>query len=669
MTEIPPDAWRITLKRRLLIAAAIMAACVVAIEARLIYLQVFQRAAWAARAERQQSDTDVVRGTRGEILDRRGRPFALSVDVRSISGHPREIESPPRAVAAICAALGDCTEKERAQMLATLSSRKNHVFIRRQLPREQAERVEALELKGVAVKVESDRFYPFGELAAHVVGHVNVDQKGQSGIEAARDSLVRGEPGRVIVRTDAKGVPFSTHVLQAPTVGKTLELTIDANIQHVVERELRAGIEENRAHGGSVVVLDPSTGEILALANYPTFNPNFWERSSASALVNRAIANVYEPGSTYKMVTAAAALEHGIVDSDDVIDVSGGRIQIGSHVIDDVHPHKSLTFADVIIKSSNVGAIRVAQRLGAARLGQFTERFGFGRRLSPGDFPGGTAGIVPPAGRLSELDLANVAIGYHIAVTPLQMVAAVGAIANGGEFAQPYLLRAIIDNGARSPMPRVPVRRATTESVAAKLTTMMEGVVQSGTATLAQIPGHRIAAKTGTAAKAIRGGYSKSEYNASIVGFFPVEQPKYAVVVVIDSPRGPNGYYGGTVAAPIFRRIAAALLRDAGVPRSVDAPPPVMVRRAGPLREIPASGAIVSTPQAANGAAVLPDVTGLSGRAALASLGRYGVTARMHGTGVVISQTPSAGTPLGSDTVATLWLTRQATRAGETATQ
>ena len=672
VAELPPNVWRTTLKRRLVIAAAMMAVWAVAVEVRLIYLQVVRRAGLVARAEDQQSDAHDVPGTRGQILDRHGHVLARSVDARTITADPKEIESPQQAAAAICAALPDCSADERAALTAKLSSDKRFVYLRRQVPREQAQRVVALKIKGIDSNFESRRFYPNRELLAHVLGFANIDHVGLSGIEKAYDDIIRGSDGRVVVRQDKRHTPFSVQVEKAPTTGASVELTIDTNKQYIVERELLAGVRENGAVGGSVIVMDPWTGDILALANVPTFNPNTFGRAPSESLRNRATQSLLEPGSTFKLVTAAAALELGVVAPDDRIDVSGGQIQIGPDIIRDTHKYTSLTFSDVIVKSSNVGAIKVGALIGKKRFGEYIERFGFGQHVAPKGFPGESRGIVWNSSTLTDRALASVSMGYQIAVTPLQIVTAVSSVANGGRLMRPRILQSVIDEDGRHEVPTVEIRRTVSEKIATQLTTIMEGVVQSGTGTLAQIPGYTIAGKTGTAAKLINGRYSKSDYNASFVGYFPSRQPKYAMVVVIDSPRGRNGYYGGQVAAPIFRRIAEVLLRNDGIPPSINAPTPVLVeRRTEPVHEIPVSGRIASrTLATANGAAVFPDVTGLGGREALAILVQHGMTPRMHGTGIVIGQKPAAGTPLGSGGVATVWLTRQPpVRMGETAAQ
>jgi cell division protein FtsI (penicillin-binding protein 3) len=616
-----------------------------------------------ARAERQQQRTIETAPKRGDILDRDGRVLAYSVEADSIYAVPSDIADPSTAAVVLCRALRDCDAEDR-QALAERIRRgpRGFVYVRRQVSPDQASRVAALELEGVGFMKENRRFYPNKELAAHALGYVGVDNTGLSGLEATYDALIRGRAGTMLVQTDARRHVFS-RVERPPTTGATLELTIDRYLQHVAERELQAGVRENRAAGGTAVIMDPRSGEILALASWPDFNPNAYRDARPDAQRNRAVQDLYEPGSTFKIVTASAAFEEHVVKPEDPIDVSAGLIRLGKRVVNDDHRYGVLSFADVIVKSSNVGAIKVGMRLGPERLGQYTSRFGFGARTSP-DFPGESAGIVWNPSKLTESALASVSMGYQVGVTPLQMATAVSSIANGGELVEPRIVRAVIEDGARTPVPRRVVRRTVTPGTAALLTDIMEQVVERGTGTRARVPGFMVAGKTGTAQKVVDGRYSRSEYNASFVGFAPSRQPQFTIVVVIDSPHGKNLYYGGSVAAPIFQRIAEAGLRHRGIRPSINALPPVLVRREEPgERTIPASGpvelpglAIDERPGSSN---VFPDVRGLGARDAIRALARLGMTARVHGAGIVVAQQPAPGSPIERSTPATLTLERR----------
>jgi cell division protein FtsI (penicillin-binding protein 3) len=649
--------WPATLRRRLTVVAILLAAWAAGIEARLVQLQVFERDLRQAQADRQQYFTIPAPGKRGDILDRHGNVLASSVDVDSVFAVPSQIRDPNGTAAAVCAALGDCTPAERARLAAAFSKPSNYARVRREVSPEEAARLAALNLRGIEFLKVDRRFYPNRELAAHVLGYVgpddrDVDNKGLAGVESTYDGRIRGRNGTVLVQVDGSRRAFD-RVEQPPTVGATLELTIDEYLQYFVERELHAGIAENRAESGCVVVMDPATGEILALANEPSFNPNAFRRADLAAKRNRAVQDLYEPGSTFKVVTASAAFEEKAVSPDDLIDVSAGMFAIGSRVIHDDHRHGVLSFTDVLVLSSNVGAAKVGLGLGAERLIRYVKRFGFGTRTSP-DFPAETAGKVWDATRLSDSALASVAMGYQIGVTPLQMAAAVSSIANGGDLVEPRVVRAFIANGRREEVPRRVVRRTVTPATAATLTGIMEEVVERGTGTAAKIDGYTVAAKTGTAQRLIDGRYSKTEYNASFIAFVPSRKPALAVVVLINSPHGKRGIYGGSVAAPIFKRIAEEALRHLGVPRTVNPPPALLVSRdpvnvvlpsrpAGPPAPVSVIAAAASDGPAD---AVVPDLLGLGARDALRALTRAGLTGHCHlrGDGVVVDQDPAPGT-------------------------
>jgi cell division protein FtsI (penicillin-binding protein 3) len=648
--------------RRLTVAAAGLLLWTVAIEGRLVYLQVVRHDDLAARAERQQMRTVTAPAKRGEIVDRRGRVLAYSVDAESIYAVPSEIEQPQKAVASVCGALQDCTAKEREQLLERFGRQRAFVYVRRQATPEQARRVKALDLEGIGFMKESRRFYPNKELAAHLVGYVGIDSTGLHGIEATYDSLIKGKPGTVLVQTDARRRAFS-RVEKPPTTGASLELTIDEYLQHIAERELKTGVAEFRAASGSAIVMDPHTGEILAMASYPTFNPNAFRHATEVERRNRAVQDIYEPGSTFKIVTASAALEENVIQSSDPIDVSAGLVRFGGRVIHDDHKYEVLSFEDVLVKSSNVGAIKVGLKLGAERLGLYINRFGFGRPISP-DFPGESPGIVWDPAKLTDSALASVSIGYQVAVTPLQMAVAASAVANGGELIEPRVVRTVVRDGKRVPVPRKVLRRAVSPDTAAELTRILEGVVQvGGTAVRARIEGYTVAGKTGTAQKLVNGRYSRSDYNVSFVGFVPSRNPVYTIIVVIDSPRTYR--YGGLVAAPVWQRIAEAALRHRGVPPTLGAPPPILVARDEDRRELQAAGPAeppgivpVNAPTG-DPSAGFPDLRGLSAREAIRLLARRGLTARVQGTGVVVAQRPEPGAPPEERSVAVLWLERE----------
>jgi cell division protein FtsI (penicillin-binding protein 3) len=663
--EPPPLDWRKTIRARLLVCAAALGLWTAGIEARLVYLQVFQHAELTSRADRQQMRTVMPPAKRGEILDRNGRVMAYSVDADSIAAVPAEIDDPADVAAQVCGALDGCGTERRQAIAKSLGRRAPFAYIARQVTPDEAKRVRALALPGITLLKESRRYYPNSELAAHVVGYVGLDNVGLGGIESAYDSQIRGKDGKVLIQTDAKRHAIFSRVERPATAGAGVELTIDQYLQYVAERELRAGVEENHAAAGTAIIMDPHTGEILALANWPTFNPNAFSKSDEDARRNRAIQSLYEPGSTFKIVTASAALEQQVITPETMVETSPGFITFpGRKPIYDTHHYGLIPFTDVIVKSSNVGAIKVGLKLGPARLGEYITRFGFGQTLGP-DFRGETAGIVWDPARLNDSALASVSMGYQVGVTPLQMVTAASTVANGGLRLQPRVVRAFIRDGRRLEVPHKEVRQTITPDTAATMTTIMEQVVERGTARAAQIPGYTIAGKTGTAAKLVNGHYQKSDYNASFVAFIPSRNPALTILVVIDSPHG-NGYTGGAVSAPVFKRIAEAALTYLGIGPNLNAPPPVLVARHDPSHDSDAA------PQPARAASVLsatveparnglmPDLRGLSARDALRALSRIGMTARMTGDGFVVGQTPEAGAALVRGNACALTLGRRA---------
>jgi cell division protein FtsI (penicillin-binding protein 3) len=540
-----------------------------------------------------------------------------------------------------------------------LSGQRAFVYVRRRATPMQAKRVLALDLDGIGFRKESKRFYPNRELAANLLGYVGVDNVGLAGIEATYDKTVRGREGKLLVQTDARRHVFS-RLERSPTAGASIELTIDEQLQYIAEREVRAGVQAARADAGTAVVMDPHTGEILAMASFPTFNPNDYGAAPESARRNRAVQDLYEPGSTFKLVTASAAIEEGVIRPGDVIDVSAGLIRFGSRVIDDMHRYGPLSFSDVIVKSSNVGAIKVGLKLGAERMGLYIRRFGFGRPSSP-DFPGESPGIVWEPSKLNDSALASVSMGYQVGVTPLQMAAAASVIANGGTLYEPHVVRAVVKGNQRTIVRPKAVRRAILPETAATLTDIMEQVVTDGTAKAARLVSYNVAGKTGTADKLVNGRYSPSQQNVSFVGFVPSRNPVLTVIVMVDSPR-VGGDTGGAIAAPIFKRIADASLRRIGVAPTIDPAPPVIVDRRGSESVSQAAApmsapAVVSLPS--NTETGVPDLTGMSAREALRELARLGLTARMQGAGFVVDQHPPAGSPLEPGATCTIVLSRR----------
>ena len=630
------------------------------IEARLLYLQVLRHDQLVARAAGQQNRNIPINPKRGEILDREGRVLAYSVDADTIIAVPTDIDDPIGTAAALCSALDDCSPAKRKIITKRLSTDKQFAFVDRKVSPDAAQRIAALELDGVGFLKEDRRYYPNKELAAHLLGYVGTDNQGLSGIESTYDEEIRGRPGKMLVQTDVRHRAFS-RVEQLPTTGATIELTIDKYLQHIAERELHAAMREHQALSGTVVVLQPRTGELLALANEPSFNPNAFSHASKDSLRNRGVQDIYEPGSTFKIVTTSAALEEGATTRDELFDVSSGVIRIGNSTISDMHTYGVLSFEDVIVKSSNVGTIKVGLRLGPERLSRYVRRFGFGEALSR-DLPGESSGIVHNPSDLNDRGVASVAMGYQVSVTPLQMAAAVSAVANGGELVEPRVVRAIVRNGVRVQRERRVIRRAISEETAAELTSIMEAVVERGTARAAQIQGYSVAGKTGTSEKVINGRYSKVAHNASFVGFVPSREPALTILVLIDTPK--ELYTGGRVAAPVFQRIAEAALRHLAVAPTIHPDPPFLVTVKVPQSiesiskqfHLPPMLGPVDDEFSERG--VMPDLRGLSARQALEALSAFGLGARARGDGFVVSHEPGPGVLVDRGSTAILYLKR-----------
>ena len=651
----PGDAfeasWRRLLKGRVLVTVVMLGGWIVVIQGRLVQLQVFQHEWLTEKALAQQQREIKLDGPRGDIFDRNGQILAWSVQADGVFADPKLIEDPNKAATALCRALGDCSAQERRDLPGRLTGESQYVSLRKpqQVAPLQIDEVRKLGFRGIGIERGSRRYYPRKELAAQVLGFVDASQQGQAGVEHTFDRVVGGTAGRAIRHVDARVQVLKTRVEREPVPGADLELTLDLRIQHILERELERGVRENGALGGSAIAVDPMTGEVLGMASYPTFDPNRPGSVPPARWRNPAVEHIYEPGSTFKIVTAAAALENGIVRPTDPIDCGPGVHRLpGGRVVDEAggRNYGVLSFEDVIVKSSNVGAIRVGLRTGAPLLADYVERFGFGKR-STRELPGITPGQWSPAG-LDIGGVASVSMGYQVGVTPLQMVMAASVVANGGLLMQPRFVRAVIRDGQREVRQPELIRRVIQPQTAATLTAIMEAVVERGTARQAQLDRYPVAGKTGTTQKVMPGGgYSQTDHVASFVGFVPSRRPALTILVVIDTPR-TRGHYGGGVAAPIFQRIADGALRQLGVPPTIDPVPPILRTdgRTAPVAR-PGRPEIIRTSALVEGSqALVPDVRGLGARAALRILARAGLTPRVEGAGVVVSQTPEPGAPV-----------------------
>jgi cell division protein FtsI/penicillin-binding protein 2 len=653
-----PDAefeatWRRPFKARLLTMMAAIVCWAAVLEARLVYLQVVKHDEFKAAARKQQQDLIKLVPARGDIRDRNGELLAYSVESYRVIADPSVVKDPRQEVQEICGALMDCTPDERAQLEKRLSAKSQYALVRssRALSPQAAMRLQELIRERVRHKAagvltlfpESRRYYPNRMLAAHVVGAVGFDGKGVSGLEYKYETTIAGQSGLVRVMVDAGQQEISSVIERPATVGASIELTLDLRLQHIAEKELAATMKEYRALGGAVIIMNPHTGELLAQASYPTFNPNDSGSFSDADRRNRTVQDPYEPGSTFKIITAAAALNEGVLTARDLIDTNPGYVKIqGRKPIREAQGHKYgvLTVEDVVAKSSNVGAIRIGERLGGDRLLEYVHRFGFDQKNAP-DFKGESRGQLQK-GPLDESSRASISMGYQIGITPLQLATATSVIANGGLLVEPRVLRAVVNNGKRSVIEPKILRRVLTPETASTMTAILESVVERGTAKAAALGRYRVAGKTGTASRLVNKKYSETDYNVSFVGFVPSEKPALTILVIVERPQVARAY-GGTIAAPAFKRIAEASLQQLGVAPSINPAAPIISATPSLLPAAPLVGEQSPVITRVGGRPVMPDMTGLSLREAIRLANELGMYLTPQGDGAVATQLPLPG--------------------------
>jgi cell division protein FtsI (penicillin-binding protein 3) len=541
-----------------------------AISLRLIYLQIFRYGDYEQRAQRQQQRTIDVSPKRGIIYDRAGRELAMSMSVDSIFAVPTEIPD----LASTLSLVARITRTDPRELLSRCEAGKTFCWVTRKADVEIADRVRALNLRGIHFQKESKRFYPKRELAAQVLGYVSMDDKGLSGIERKFDDELQGTSGRMMISVDARKKWFGS-VEKQPEPGDNVVLTIDEKIQYIAERELETAMDETRSESGTVVVQNPHTGEILALANRPTYNPNISREITSAHLVDHAVSDVYEPGSTFKIVTIAAALDEKLVRPEEQFDCQMGSIVVNGRKIHDWKPYGVLSVSDILAHSSDVGAIKIALRLGDDRFYKYIRAFGFGQQTGI-ELPYETRGLSKPVSRWSKVSIGAISMGQEIGVSPLQLSAMVSTIANDGVWVAPRIVAATTQPQNTPQMiafhPQNE-RRVISTTTAAQMKQMLQGVVLHGTGKRAILEGYSSAGKTGTAQKidpATR-TYSRTKHIASFAGFAPVNNPAITVVVILDSPQGEH--HGGTVGAPVFRRVAQQVLDYLHTPYDVELPP------------------------------------------------------------------------------------------------
>ena len=543
----------------------IFALALIALLARLFDIQILQHHLLSGLAERQYQKSVDLHGKRGTIYDRRRRELGLSVDRESVYINPGGFASSPEAVTQLARALG----LKETMVQEKVQSDRQFVWLKRKVSPDESAALRSLGIKGIGFVTESQRFYPKRALAGQVIGFVGTDEVGLEGIEYGYESTLAGEAVHIMLERDARGRPIAlrSDALRELPRGDDVVLTLDERIQFVAERELRGQITRVGAHGGVVVVMQPFTGEVLALANEPAFDPNHFRDATPKLWRERGITDTFEPGSTLKALLAAAAFEERLVRPDDLFFGEQGSIQVANLSIRDHEKFSWLTFREVVEKSSNVGAIKVGQRLGKEHLYGYLTRFGIGSRTGV-DFPGEAPGLLRPPQQWSEVSLASVSIGQEVAVTPLQLATAFSALANGGMLVRPYLVKAVIKGGENvQENAPVQVRRVISESTARQVTTILQGVVTRGTGKAATVDGYTVAGKTGTAQKfdVALGKYSSQKSIASFVGYLPAEQPRATILVSLDEPEAGQAS-GGLAAAPVFSAIARQTMRYLRVP-------------------------------------------------------------------------------------------------------
>jgi len=632
-------------RRRLLMVGAFLTAWSLVVAARMFQVSVLRHDDYLARAARQQERTIELTPVRGSILDTRGRILAESVPAKSIYADPQAVTDPKGTARSLAKIRGlDVDQKTLAKRL---DGSGEFAWVARQVADDVAEEVRKLDLPGIYELEENRRAYPKQHLASTILGFVGIDGHGLAGAEHSFESHLGGRSGRVTVLRDAKrGVYLVGGEGKNSAVdGVNVQLTIDEVIQYFAEKALDEAATKHRAKSGSVVVMSPRDGRILALASWPDYDPNSFKDFPQSSWRNRTVQDLYEPGSTFKIITAAAGLEEGRVSPSKIIDCENGAIQIANRTIREHGGHRYglLSFEDVLAHSSNVGTIKVGLSLGSDTFYRYIREFGFGEKTGV-ELSGESAGLLRETKDWSALSNAVISIGQEIGVTPLQITRAVAAVANGGVLVTPRILERVVDregNVLFAPEPG-PTKRVVSERTAAVLNEMLKTVVARGTGSNAAMSDHVVAGKTGTAQKAERGRYAPDKTIASFVGYVPADRPELVILVVVDEPR--VGQYGGEIAAPAFRSIAEASLRYLQVEPSI------------PGRELDVEFPIMATfshkPEGVeSGTGIVPDLRGLDARTAISLATTAGLTVRTSGTGYVASQDPEPGEKARSVTI------------------
>jgi cell division protein FtsI (penicillin-binding protein 3) len=627
---------------RIIFIGSVFALVFLSVLVRAFYLQILQHEELVKKADRQHQHRVELTPARGSILDRNGTPLAESIHMDSCYAEPRRIKDVDGTAAVLSPMLGIPKE----ELVTKLSVDKSFIWVERWVPPEAAARVKNMKLPGIGFAPESKRFYPNVEIAAHVVGFTGRDPNGLEGIELKYDRTILGNTGYMVTERDALGrnIAIKNTVIKSSSPGKNVILTLDKTIQFIAEKELAKAVIESNAKAGMALVMESDTGKVLAMANYPTFNPNAYSRYTLAQLRNRVVADSFEPGSTFKVFTIAAALEAGTIKPTDVYNCENGVYKIAGRTIHDDHPHSSLTVSEVIKYSSNIGAAKIAFKLGDDRLSSYLHNFGFGGRTGI-DLPGESPGNLKH--RMYGIDLATISFGQGLSLSTIQLVTAMSAIANGGNLMRPYLVERILDDSGveiQNIAPQI-VRRVISTETARKVAKMMETVTgEGGTGTKAAIDGFRVAGKTGTAQKvdSVTRAYSPTKRIGSFVGFVPAENPKLTIAVIIDEPQGIK--YGGVVAAPAFKGIAqntlAYLKIQPTVPSSKVVPTVKAQIKPSEIESAADGDELETSPDEG---AVMPNFRGMSMRQVLQVMEKRGINIRLIGSGRANEQSPPPG--------------------------
>ena len=635
---------------RIMLVTAVFLCGFGTILARAYQFQVIRRDQLRAMARSAYTAVVKLPPERGTIYDRSNHELAISTDVSSVYAHPRQIHNLRKTCGVLAKVLG----VRRTSLYKKLKSDKAFVWVKRKIDPAKARQIQGLKLAGIAITKEKGRYYPARELAAQLLGFVGIDNNGLEGIEKKYDKVLTGPGYELIQMRDALGRPFFIKRISSKRKSlHNLVLTIDKDIQYRAEKSLLAAVQKSRAKGGQCVVMDPRSGEILAMAVVPRFNPNIFSRYPQASWRNRTVTDCFEPGSTIKAFLVAGALEDGVLYPNSRLYCEEGRYKVADRVIHDTHKYGTLTVSEIITFSSNIGAIKIGQQLGYDRFYQYLKKFGFGSQTGI-DLLGERSGFIRAPDKARPVEQANAFFGQGMSVTALQLATAMACIANGGVLMRPYVVKQITDSHGRPitiHKPRV-VRRVISQATARNVTAILQKVVsEKGTGPQAAIEGYKVAGKTGTAQKVDKKTkrYSKTKYMAIFVGFVPAEDPRLVIAIVIDEPKGIP--YGGVVAAPVFKQVGLWALNHlnvnpsvrVGIPRS----PWEASRSEAPCRT--STSVVVGAGIGPDGGALrgcLPDFRGKSMREVLCEASRLGVKVRLEGTGFAYSQSPRAGVSL-----------------------